>query len=166
MNDRMDEYLDKRTLLVLIHTERVELERAVNALSEAQLTQPGILGEWSVKDILSHIIFWEQRMLNRFRTGQGLPVPEGMTVPQFIDYLNEQNYRATRDKPLAQVLDEFRDSHRQVLEFLATLTDDDLNDPERYEWWRGEPVWHYIRGDTYEHYREHSEPIRAWHEQV
>jgi hypothetical protein len=160
----MDESMTKEKLLDLIQTEHTNLEEELGALNEQQITLPGVLGEWSVKDILSHITYWEQRMLNRFATGQGLHPPPGMTVDKFIDYLNHQNYVAHRERPLADVLADFQKSYLQVLEHVARLSDDDLTNPNRYAWWPGEPVWHYIRGDTYGHYREHTEPIRAWRE--
>ena len=158
----MDEPMTKEKLLKLIQTEHTNLEQVLASLDETQMTEPGVLGEWSVKDILSHIPYWEQRMLNRFRTGQVPPVPEGMTWEQMIDVLNEQNYLENREKSLSEVRNEFQRSHEEVMYFLDTLSDDDLNNPGRFEWNRGEPVWHYIRGDTYAHYQEHAEQINAW----
>ncbi len=157
----MDEFLSKTELFDLIHAERERLEGALEQLSEPQMTEPGIVGQWAVKDILSHVTFWEQKMLHRLRTGIVPQPAPGQTWDQMIDEMNEQNFTTNRFKALNAALDEFHASHEEVLKYLETIGEEELNDPNRYDWHRGEPIWHYIAGNTYEHYREHVEPILA-----
>jgi uncharacterized protein (TIGR03083 family) len=162
----MSDFLSKRDLLDKIRTARADLENALASLTDAQMIQPGILGDWSVKDILSHLIFWEQKMLHRIQTGIVPQPAPGETWDQMIDRMNDENYRATRDESLDAVRAEFQNSYAEALAFIGALSNEDLNDPEKYEFWRGEPIWKYMRGDTYEHYQEHAAPIRAWNNSV
>ncbi len=158
----MDEFLSKRELLDKIHTARADLENALASFTDAQMTQPGILGEWAVKDILSHLIFWEQKMLHRLQTSIVPQPAPGETWDAMIDRMNDENFRATRNRALDEIRNKIRESHAQVLAFIEALNEEDLNNPEKYAWHRGEPIWEYIRGDTYAHYEEHTAPIRAW----
>jgi uncharacterized protein (TIGR03083 family) len=157
----MDDLISKTELIDLIHAERDRLEGALARLTEAQMTEPGIVGRWSTKDILSHLTFWEQKMLHRLRTGIVPQPAPGQTWDQMTDEMNEQNWTTTRSKALNTVLDEFHASHEEVLKYLETIGEEEMNDPNRYEWYPGEPIWRYIAADTYEHYREHAEPILA-----
>jgi hypothetical protein len=155
----MEGSITQARLFELIHAERNRFEGALARLTEAQMTEPGVLGQWAVKDILTHVTFWEQKMLHRLMTGIVPQPAPGQTWDQMIDEMNEQNFLANRFKGLSIVLEEFHSSHEEVLKYLQTIGDEELNDPYRYEWHRGDPIWHYIASDTYEHYREHAEPI-------
>ena len=46
-------------ILEALHASRAQVEAALTGLTDAQLIEPGALGEWSVKDILSHLTAWE-----------------------------------------------------------------------------------------------------------
>lgn len=49
----------KTEILDQIRTTRQQFEEALAQVPAAHLTQPGVNGEWSVKDILAHIAWWE-----------------------------------------------------------------------------------------------------------
>jgi uncharacterized damage-inducible protein DinB len=49
----------KEQLLRDIYTERRWLEKNLFALSAEEMIQPGVNGIWSVKDILAHLVAWE-----------------------------------------------------------------------------------------------------------
>ena len=83
------------------------------------------------------------------RTG---PEP-GFTFEQ-IDALNERDFLASRDAPLAEVRREFEETAEAVEELIAGLEDADLNDPARVPW-LGFEARHTIAGNTYGHYAEH-----------
>jgi uncharacterized damage-inducible protein DinB len=52
---------DKQELLDDLEAARAELLLAIKGLSEEQMLHPGVVGEWSVKDTLSHIVAWDKR---------------------------------------------------------------------------------------------------------
>ncbi|MGD8586077.1 MAG: ClbS/DfsB family four-helix bundle protein, partial [Chloroflexota bacterium] len=69
-------YLNKGKILARIRTERRRLEQNLELLDEAQMLRPGVVGDWSVKDILAHLADWECRFLGWYRAGQRGEVPE------------------------------------------------------------------------------------------
>ena len=56
-------------LLAAIEKERGALETLLEPLTPEEMTDPGVVGEWSVKDVLAHLIEWEQMVLGWHATG-------------------------------------------------------------------------------------------------
>jgi hypothetical protein len=55
-----DRPLDKTTILAQIKTEHHKLEETLARLTLEQMEQPGVNGEWAVKDVLSHLLEWDR----------------------------------------------------------------------------------------------------------
>ena len=51
-----------------ILVERRRLEKNLSKLSGTDMLQQGVVGEWSIKDILAHIIAWEQLFLDWYES--------------------------------------------------------------------------------------------------
>ncbi len=161
----MDEPMTKARILGSIQSARAALERTLEALSQDQMTQPGVENDWSVKDILAHISDWERRMLQWIEESLRGEVPQrpadGMTWDD-LDRLNEQIYLLNKDKALSEVLADFHGSYQQSLQAVEAMTEEDLIDPQRFGWRGGEPMWHMVAANTWEHYQEHGESISKW----
>ncbi|MCW5851654.1 MAG: ClbS/DfsB family four-helix bundle protein [Anaerolineae bacterium] len=161
----------KTELMKLIAQRRSELEALIAPLSEAQLTTPGPDG-WAIKDHLAHIVAWEQSLLGLLNS---VPRHQAMGISEEVyhsdvDVINRTIYERNTDRPLTDVLADFRQSHEAVLERLARMTDDDLRRPYAY-YLPDEPddnpspnpppVLGWIRGNTDEHYEEHIHWIQS-----
>ena len=161
----MDEQISKKEMLALIHSEWKALWAALKQLSPEQMAQPGVESNWSVKDILAHIMAWEKRMVQWLEESLRGEVPErpapGMSWDD-LDRLNEQIYRENRDRALDEVLADFRQSHEESLRVVEAIAEEDLIEPERFEWREGDPIWHMVAGNTWWHYKEHRETISNW----
>jgi uncharacterized damage-inducible protein DinB len=138
----------KAQLLDEIRRMHGELEAAIAPLTEAQMTQPGVNGEWSVKDTLAHITWWEGHMLRTLRTGHEELGPDILTEQK-----NAEVFAANRDRPLAEARAEFEASYQEVLAALEGWPAEALAQDETYE----EIGW-----DTFKHYPEHTAAIRDW----
>ncbi len=79
-----------------------------------------------------------------------------------LDKVNLQIYEENKDKPLNEVLSEYHDSYQESLEIIKSFSEDDLIDPDRFEWREGDPLWHMVSGNTFWHYQEHENSIREW----
>ncbi len=158
----MNDPISKQEVLDLIHTERQALESVLKRMSKGQMTQPGLVNNWSVKDILAHIAAWEQRMIRwleeSFRGERPDRPAPGMTWDD-LDQLNEQIYIENKDKGLEQVLAEFDRSYQEALKVIERMTEEDLFEGNRFEWRKGDPMWHMVAGNTWWHYKEHREAI-------
>ena len=156
------EQVCKADLLTNIRTERQLLEECLAGLAEHQIIQPGVVGDWSVKDILAHFVAWEQRMIGWVGEYLGDGTPD---VPQNWDdihQLNAQSYQESRDRPLAGIFAEFQASYRQALSLAENTSEADLIDPNRFPSRGGQPLWIMVAANTWWHYREHRQEIEAW----
>lgn len=87
--------------------ERSILKQKIGRLSPAELVYHGSMGEWSVKDILQHLVDWEQRWMGRYEAGKGgetVVTPEVRYTCLQMGQLNERYRHTHKDRPLEQVL--------------------------------------------------------------
>lgn len=158
--------MNKADLIQRIETEWARLQSSLDGLSEEQLHTPGVVGDWSIKDILAHITAWQTRLITAmFKAEKGFQ-PETTGGGAAVDKLNEKFYREMKDRPFDQVWDDLDASYHQLLRRLENWSDKDLFDAKRFKWMRGEPFERYIAGDSYEHYAEHAAQIEAWKKQA
>ena len=163
----MNEQPDTTTLLGEVLRAHARLAMALADLTPDQLVQPGVVGDWSVKDILAHISFWEDRMVQDMRTARRgeTPTPlhaQGESWEEAIDRVNADQYEARRHAPLPAILAEHGARFGAVLALVAELDAGDLTEEAPLARALGRPVLPAVAGDTYEHYQEHAEEIHAW----
>jgi hypothetical protein len=164
--------IDKAIILEAMNQSFDELEALLATLDPEQMTRPGVYDDLSVKDILAHIAAWERLEISWIETSlcgevapviyaPGFEVGDGDTW-QTIDRLNQHIYEEHRDRPLDLVLIDLRVVHIHMVELVNALPEDDLIEPNRFDWRGGEPLWQSIAANSYEHYREHIELIQSW----
>jgi Protein of unknown function (DUF1706) len=91
----------------------------------------------------------------------GVEPPDPAPGLETEDEINEYYYQQNKDRPLAEVLAEFRASYQRVLAATQALSWEALNDPFP---WSGDdvPVGAYTMGNTYGHYEMHHDMIARW----
>jgi hypothetical protein len=135
--------------------ERVEasweqLLAAVDGIADERMSEPGVAGDWSVKDVLAHVAYWEGRaigIVERKLTGEPDPPGGGLD----FEAVNQNVYAERANWTIAQMLDEFHGTHQRFMAALRQFPDIDTDA---------------IEGNTFEHYDEHAADIRAWRERV
>jgi len=147
--------MTKEQLLDKLEKAWADLKASYAGLSEAQMTEPGVTGTWSVKDILAHVTTWEEEALKM------LPLlREGVTPPRYADAyggLNAFNALMSERKrglSLSEVLAQLDDTHRRLIEYVHGVPDDLFTTETRFR--------RRLRLDTYSHYPEHARAIREW----
>lgn len=153
---------DKAELLAIIQHSYDQFEALLATLSAEQMTVPGVNASWSVKDNLAHLAAWQNYQAARM---QG--VLDGAEPPHLApgleeeDAINEYVYQQHKDRPLADVLVDFRASYQRVLAATQALSWEALNAP--FPWYDNNvPVGAYTLGNTTGHYALHQEIIQHW----
>ena len=145
----------KSDLLAAIEKERGALEALVEGLTPEQMVEPGVVGEWSVKDVLAHLVEWEQMALGWHAAGLRGETPE-MPAPGFkwnqTPALNQMIYEKHRDRPLAEVLEQFHASHQEILGVIQALSNEGLFTAGRYVWTKKNTAGTYFVSATSSHY--------------
>ncbi len=162
----MSDPTNKAELLTEMRNGYANFETLLDRLSEAQLTTPGVNGEWSVKDILIHLASWQQRMSQRMqaiaRGGDGLRLKPDITNEEEMNAFNDTTFAANRSRPLHEVCEEFRATYQQLLADVEAADERDLFDPQRFAWLQGASLWQNVAGNSFAHYKEHIPMIEAW----
>ncbi len=143
-----------------MQTARHDWEAILGVIPESRMAEPGVVGQWSLKDLIAHITWYEREMIGviqqRALTGSDL-------WNKTTDERNAVIYEENKDRSLEDVRDEARRVYAQLYAALECLTDDDLNDPSRFaemlpDWL----PWHIFAQNTYEHYDHHTGDVYAW----
>lgn len=150
--------MTREQLLKKLETAWAVLHEAYAGLPDSRMTEPGVVEDWSVKDVLAHVTTWEEEALTY------LPyIAEGRTPPRYsvkyggIDAFNALRTEQKRGLSLPEVLGQMEQTHRRLIEYVRGV-------PEVL-FTRETPFRHRLRFDTYRHYTVHARAIRDWREQ-
>ena len=145
----------KQELLDSIQKERMLLEKKFAGLTPDQMIWPGAMGDWSTKDILAHLVDWEQRMIEWYQAGVRGETPEtpapGMTWRD-LPHLNEIGYQLHKDETLEKVLDQFHQSYEQTLKLIKAMSEKEIFEPGYYSWTGKSTLLSWIAANTSSHY--------------
>jgi uncharacterized protein (TIGR03083 family) len=136
-----------------------DLHASYAGLTDEQLQEPGVTGDWSVRDVLAHVAVWDSEALNALpgiaagRRGADYDTYEGG-----VDGFNARKSEELHGMPLDQVRELMDDTHRQLLDYLQELSPADVA-TSHVEAFRGR-----LAADTWDHYPEHAAAIRALRE--
>ncbi len=146
----------KAELIELTYSERARLENKLSELTPEELVYPGSMGDWSVKDILQHLVDWEQRWLAWYaagKRGESVVTPEEGYNWRQMGQLNEKYRQKHKYRPLENVLADFATSYRQILRVIEGIPETEMLSLGIYPWTGKLPLIAWIAGNTCEHYR-------------
>jgi hypothetical protein len=149
--------MNRQQLLKQLDTAWTAFQVSYAGLSDAQLMEPGVTGQWSVKDLIAHVTWWEEEALQhlpRILTG-GRP-PRYSLQYGGIDAFNAQMTEQTRGLSLADVLRQSEDTHQRLLAYIHSVPEEPFTRETHFR--------RRLRLDTYSHYPKHAKAIRAWRE--
>jgi uncharacterized damage-inducible protein DinB len=130
MSESFPEPTAHTDVLANVRTARAELEASFAGLSEQQLTGPVTDGGWSIKDHLAHIAEWQRRglaILDGKHPADGFGIDrETFDQLQDVHAINELLFRRHRDRPLSEVIEDFRGTYERVESTLQAMDDNDL----------------------------------------
>jgi hypothetical protein len=146
----------KPQILAESQKEHEALEKFLSALSPDQMTEPGMLGDWSGKDVLAHLYEWEQMVLGWLAASERGEVPavpaEGYKWSQ-LPALNEKIREKHSSRSLEETLTLFRDSYNQIMKTIENLSEEVLFTPGLYPWMNKNTLAAYFVSCTSSHYR-------------
>ncbi len=163
----MGKRLSKAELFQQIAAERVKLDAVLNPLTPRRMTRSGVTkAGWSVKDVLAHVVAWQQLNLGWYAESLRGGVPEvpapGLSWKDTRE-LNERIYRKHHRRSLKDVLADYHTYHQEMLDLIEAVSDQDFVTIGRYDWTG--PSWtlsDYVRANTASHYRWARNHIRKW----
>lgn len=156
--------MEKTELLEALEDGHQELLEMLQDLPDEMLLKPGVIGEWSIKDILAHLTYWEGQLVTLlFQAQRGAAKPSTVHFSKIsIEDLNQRWYLSGKDRALEMVWQDWQGVRKQTIRRVTDLNEQDLNDIHRYTWLEGVPLFQWIANDTIEHEDEHADQIREW----
>jgi hypothetical protein len=144
---------DREEVHSLLEQAHKELLAAIDGLTPEQMAIP-VFADWSVKDILAHIVSWEEyTLLDLQRVARGHMPALASFKQQDVDNFNALVMSLRRGFPLDQVMDELEANREATIAALDALPD------ERLVQGQFARIWASI---TAGHDHEHAEDIRNW----
>ncbi len=132
-----------------------EFEESYAGLRNAQLLQPGVTGEWSVRDIIAHVTWWEEEALKHLPViREGGRSPRYSTTYGGIDAFNALMTEQRRSLSLATVMQQHNYVHAALVDYVAQSPQALFTTETRFR--------RRLRFDTYGHYAIHASAIRNW----
>ena len=117
--------LKSEVLLSKIEQAWVSLAESYRGLAAEQMLEPGVSGEWSVKDILAHITWWEEEALKYLpMILQGRRPPRYSALYGGIDAFNAQMADQKRGLALSEVLFQLHDTHQRLIHYILSVPED------------------------------------------
>ncbi len=145
---------NKQNALTQMAEEWRRFLEVARGLSDEEQVLPGVVGSWSVKEVLIHIAAGDLDVVKEMEADQ--KTGDGKTISDYgpeMDSLNEAWVAERRGLPLLEIWEYLYQSHRELLKFLDPLPDS-AYDPDTY-------IDHWITVFS-DHYREHREHLEQW----
>jgi len=149
--------MDKKQVIDKLEAAWKAFVNSFDGLSDEQLLKPGVMGDWSVKDLIAHVSWWEEETLNH------LPeILEGIRPQRYsvlyggIDAFNALMTDKWRVFSLKTVVTQAKDTHYKLITYLWGVPDIYFETDTKFR--------RRLRLDTYGHYPIHTQAILAWRE--
>lgn len=132
-----------------------DFQDSFSGLSDAEMVKQGVTGDWSVKDIIAHVSWWEEETLKHLpEVLQGIRPQRYSVLYGGIDAFNAQMTEKWRSLTLDEVRKQTDETHRKLLEYLKGVSEEHFTAESRFR--------RRLRLDTYSHYPIHTQAIRSW----
>jgi hypothetical protein len=159
--------MEKDELLQKIKTGWDDFQAYLATLEEADFTAHTDAAGWTVKDHIAHLALWEDgvvALLHKESRTERMGIDMETFLTRDFDLINASLRQHHVAVPLPEVLDYFETVHQRMLQSIEALSEEDLNRPYSYYGSgasKDNPIYHWIVGDTFEHYAQHQPWIAA-----
>jgi hypothetical protein len=147
--------MDRVELLNKIRAGRELIEAALARFTPEQMLEPALPAGWSVKDVLTHLGWWETRAVDIYGTLSRGSIPRMVIAADELDRVNARVIEEYRAQPLEAIVSFEKQAYRYLLTIAETAPEADLFSPHRFAWTTGQPFVNWVIWNTYEHYEEH-----------
>ena len=147
---------NKQQLIDEAQKEYETLRKQVDGFTLAEMVRPGVIGEWSVKDILAHLLEWQRMFSGWYEAGLRGEKPatpaKGYKWSE-LPALNQDIYERYRDARLEDVRKQLDASHKRMLEVAESLSEEELFTPGLHKWTGVSTLASYFNSCAAAHYR-------------
>ena len=143
----------REDLLKQINERWSELETRITRVPASRMDEGGVVGPWSVKDVVGHIMTWEREVITSVSNYIARRDTATLAWKTDLDGFNSRAVEDSRPKTLEDLMTNLNQTHEELLTWTAGVPDDALT---------VDCVTNRIQEDTFDHYAEHTASIRQW----
>jgi uncharacterized protein (TIGR03083 family) len=161
----LGDWVNKQELIAYLNEERTKLEEVLARVKPEQMTQPGVCGNWSVKDVVAHLAVWTSREVTvLFQAERGQKLSYGVPDDSANDWVNvnAKDYEQQKNRPLERIWEDFRGAHKQLIKRLTAWQDETALFQKGKFAGSSSSLADKMIGGVGEHDAEHREQIEAW----
>jgi len=140
--------------------------RAIDGLAEADWHTPGVVGDWSMKDVIAHLASFEHVLLdvlNTFLEAGPTPSLTGWLGEDF----NDTEVPKRRDMTVGQVLAEYTDTQAETMVLAARISAETYRLAGALPWYGAEyALDDFLVYTYYGHKREHTAQIAVFRDRL
>ncbi len=145
---------------------RERLKAAFEGLSDEQMAQPGVCGDWSARDILAHVAAWDRATAEAFRMMLKGERPRLLDLEdEEIEAFNMEHHTQTLTSSVAEVGAEFDAAREDMVSVLKDTDNTAMFAPAPGEEHADLSIASCISVQI-AHDEEHAEMIEEWREQL
>lgn len=156
----MESHVNQAELLERLAREHERLEAVLAQLTPEECMTQRIAGDWSIQDILAHLIAHEQRALQELhlaRRGERFVIDHSAT-----DRFNAEVVQACRGKAYEDVHAMWVSSYHAVVAAVRSLSPADFAPTSLTVTTLDDSIDGALANNTYEHAAEHCHEIERW----
>ena len=151
--------MNKQQLIEKLEKTWSDFNHTYAGMTPEQLVEPGVMGEWSVKDLLAHVSWWEEETLKHLpEVLQGMRPQRYSVLYGGIDAFNALMTEKWQALPLAETQKKVTETHAALIAYLQSVPEEHFAANTRFR--------RRLRLDTYGHYPIHAQAIREWREKI
>jgi hypothetical protein len=159
MNSALEELLDQ------LDATRERTLMALEPLPDEALVAPGVIGRWSIADLLSILTAWDAEVVTGLlRLKQGKAPERLLAAVANHDLYNAGRYQDAQGRDLDVIFEDFQGSRLHLEEWLSELSERALTAPGHYKTLDGQPLGRLIARATYEHEARYLPFLRTYSE--
>jgi len=158
--------MNRQELLANLEAGREQLEAALARIDPMRIMEPSLHDSWSVKDLLAHLGWWEQRVVNIYDAILHNRTSDPVLAGTPIDELNRQVLTENALRSWDEVQNNERNSYQALVTLAETTPEADLFDSHRFAETEGRPFVNWILSNSCRHYDEHLPGLITWLDQT
>jgi hypothetical protein len=149
--------MNKDELLSAIQRDRASFDAVFAGIPPDRLEEHSLDDGWSPKDVLAHIMAWQQRCLAWIRNGGG---DEPVFTEEGMAAYNKEVFEKHKDRTRQDIQSAFESTHNEFVAMIECMTPEVVAAPPA--WADPIPLAAILSSNTDEHYRVHALWLARW----
>lgn len=153
----------KTDLIEALETSHEKMLTLLEGIPTDTLSKPGAIGDWSVKDMLSHLLIWEAETIKLLYAMKFHHKPDTAHFKTISD--DEQNkiwYEQFKDRPYERVWNDYTAIRDQLIERINEIKETDINNTSLFPWLKDHSLAGLIQSYILDHEAEHTQALISW----